>query len=1102
MVRALIVAVAVVAGAFPGGVRGEDDAGYLRHVKPVLQARCYSCHGSLKQEGGLRVDTAEFLLKGGDSGPAVVAGQPGESLLLDMVAVTDGKALMPGEGAPLKPEEIEHLRAWIAGGAPKPETEAAARDPRTHWAYQRPSKGPLPEVGEAAWLANPIDRFVRAKQIERGLTASETARPEILLRRVSLDLIGLPPTRGELDAFLADPSEEHYARVVDRLLSSPRYGERWGRHWMDVWRYSDWDGYQQEVRESQPHIWRWRDWIIESLNDDKPYDRMLVEMLAGDEVSPEDPQTLRATGYLARNWFKFNRHVWLDNTVEHTGKAFLGLTFNCARCHDHMYDPFPQQNYYQLRAFFEPHDVRTDRVPGEPDTGKSGLVRVYDAHLDRGTFLFARGDEKRPEETPLTPAIPEFFAASTPAIEAVALAPRAWYPGLQEFVQEELLTAARGERDARRVELDAARRKEAEFRSVQRQELEAPLTAVRNRLLDRFRARRDDLWTMGSGEWSYAEGGLRQGAVGNERRELAARMEHPRDFRLRLRFQTTGGTQWKSVGMSFDADEGGDHSVYVSAYAQGSKVQIAHRDGEQTAYPAEGARALPVELGRTYELEVRVRDGLVNVSVDGVLQIAYTLPAERRSQRGLRLWTFDAQAEFASIQVDDLSPQMVLATSVAEGAAGVAGAEALERELRLAELALSTAEAKLAFIEARSAADRARYLEENSSESAALIAAAAKGEWEWNRLAAELALLQAEKSEAEAAALPETEKMRPQKIEQAQANVKKQREALEQLQQATEPPADYTRVGSTYPQTSSGRRLALAQWIADEENPLTARVAVNHIWLRHFGRPLVESVFDFGMNGTTPTHPELLDWLAVELMERGWSTKHLHRLIVTSRTYRQGSQISEATRGSAEADSSNALLWRMNLKRMEAEIVRDGTLHAAGSLDETMFGPDLDPDKGEQVARRSIYFRSSKEKRMTYLDVFDRANVVACYRRDETVVPQQALAQANSALTIEQSRKLAAALWDETATAEDRPAEFVRQGFRQILSREATPDELALCGKFLAEQAELLSDPASLTPFAAAGKNAAIPASSDPAQRARENLIHVLFNHNDFVTIR
>ncbi|MCA1685587.1 MAG: DUF1549 domain-containing protein, partial [Planctomycetia bacterium] len=301
--------------------------------------------------------------------------------------------------------------------------------------FRPPIRPPVPVAAGAVAVRNPIDAFLASRHESLGLNPSPEAERDVLLRRVSLDLTGLVPSPGELRAFLADPSEDAYERAVDRLLASPRYGERWARHWMDVWRYSDWDGYGAEVRESRPHIWRWRDWIVESLNAGKGYDRMVAEMLAADESSPDDPGRLRATGFLARNWYKFNRNAWLDNTVEHTGKAFLGLTINCARCHDHKYDPVTQREYYQFRAIFEPHDVRADPVPGQPDPARDALARVYDARPDAPTFLFLRGNEKEPDKDhPLPPGVPAVVGvAGAFEVKTVALSREAAYPGLRPF---------------------------------------------------------------------------------------------------------------------------------------------------------------------------------------------------------------------------------------------------------------------------------------------------------------------------------------------------------------------------------------------------------------------------------------------------------------------------------------------------------------------------------------------------------------------------------------------------------------------------------------------------------------------------------------------
>jgi hypothetical protein len=265
----------------------------------------------------------------------------------------------------------------------------------------------------------------------------------VLLRRVCLDLLGLPPTLQQQTEFLADTRPGAYERLVERLLASPAYGERWGRHWMDVWRYSDWWGLGAEVRNSQKHIWHWRDWIVESLNADRGYDQMLREMLAADELYPDDLGRLRATGFLARAYFKFNRNTWLDDLVEHTAKGFLGLTLACARCHDHKYDPFAQRDYYRFRAFFEPYQLRTDMVPGETDLQKDGIPRAFDCDLDRPTYLFERGDEKRPrKDRPLKPGLPEALSFAPLHLRPVALPPLAHSPGLRPFVLANHLRAA------------------------------------------------------------------------------------------------------------------------------------------------------------------------------------------------------------------------------------------------------------------------------------------------------------------------------------------------------------------------------------------------------------------------------------------------------------------------------------------------------------------------------------------------------------------------------------------------------------------------------------------------------------------------------------
>jgi hypothetical protein len=370
--------------ALPRTTAGER-VDYATQIKPILLARCYACHSALRKKSGLRLDTAAALIKGGDSGPAIRPGKSSESHLVDMLTGASGSRMPPEEeGAALTDDQVTLIKKWIDEGAHAP-PESPPPDPRGHWSYQAPRRPAVPQVENAAWVQNPVDAFIAAGHESRGLTPVTAADKATLLRRVYLDLVGLPPTRDELAAFLADDSPNAYEEVVDGLLARPQYGERWARHWMDVWRYSDWFGYKEEIRNSARHIWRWRDWIVESLNADKGYDRMAMEMLAGDELAPADSDTLRATGYLVRNWYKFDRDVWLESTVEHTAKAFLGVTMNCCRCHDHKFDPIDQVDYYRFRAVFEPHEVRTERVPGQPDITQDGLPRIYDSKAEAPT---------------------------------------------------------------------------------------------------------------------------------------------------------------------------------------------------------------------------------------------------------------------------------------------------------------------------------------------------------------------------------------------------------------------------------------------------------------------------------------------------------------------------------------------------------------------------------------------------------------------------------------------------------------------------------------------------------------------------------------------
>jgi len=705
---------------------------YARDIKSILQAHCYACHGSQQRRGGLRLDTVKSIHKGGDSGAVIVPGDAGNSVLIAVVSGGDDQPRMPPRGPALSGAEIALLKQWIDGGALTPDDGEPELQLPSHWAFRPPSAPPIPASRDANWINNPIDAFLAEGHASNGLTPSAAAARGLLLRRLYIDLIGLPPSREELKAFLADNSKTAYEEVVDRLLASPQYGERWARHWMDIWRYSDQDGRksQMDIWWSNEHIWRWRDWIIQSLNCDMGYDRMIVAMLAGDEAAPQSPESLAATGFLVRNWFKLNRNIWLNNTIEHTAKAFLGLTINCARCHDHKFDPISQKEYYRFRAFFEPHDIRTEQLPIDSDGQLGAVTHVYDAVPAAPTWIFVRGDDKTPDKTvPIMPGVPAALGGPEVCITPI------------------------------------------------------------------------------------------------------------------------------------------------------------NKPGGQS--------------------------------------------------------------------------------------------------------------------------------------------------------------------------------------------------------------------------TSTGRRLALARWTVDRRNPLTARVAVNHIWAWHFGRPLVQSTFDFGLRCPPPVHQKLLDWLAVDFMDHDWSMKRLHRLIVTSSAYRMTSSQQAANPANLQADPDNHCYWRMNPQRMEAEVVRDSLLMLAGNLDLTMRGPSVDCQGEPNSARRSLYFRYSREDKLAFLTAFDAASVEECYRRHESVVPQQALALANSAFVWDQARLMTRRIERDVARSSEpaTPRAIVTAAFEHILGRAPTLEEKAECEAFLARQEALLTEPAQLSAVPRDDPRHLGPAPT-PQGQAEEYLIHALLNHNDFITIR
>jgi hypothetical protein len=888
---------------------------YVKDIKPLLQERCYSCHGALKQKHDLRVDTVAAMLKGGSDGPVIVLGSPEKSSIVQRVSTADIDERMPPEheGQPFTSAQVELLKEWISAGAPAPENEKADADPRDHWAFREIKRPATPAIKSNSWARNPIDAFIAKGHEKHGLATQTEAPRAIQMRRLYLDLIGLPPSIEEISTAFKAPAETWYDDTVKKLLNDPRHGERWARHWMDIWRYSDPYGLGDQYRNSDRNIWHFRDWIIESLNADLPYDEMIRLMLAADELHPTDLDKLRATGFLVRNLYIFNRNQWMEETVEHVSKGLLGLTMNCAKCHDHKYDPIRQVEFYQMRAFFEPYHVRQELLKGELDVMKDGIPRVFDAVLDAPTYRFVRGQENQPDKaSPLSAAVPRFLAFKNLEVRTLALPAEAREPERRAGIAEGYMEAAVKKRKAGAAEVPKAR--------------QAMIKALRSEA----------------------------------------------DFLEALESNNTNSIKLTREQARLAVDE---------ARAALNVAEATHAL----------ARAEVIGIKRRMEAMQaawKISDGQSNEPKDADYA---------RERNG-----------FAVLQ---------------------------ERQVSLAKARLTLAEAEQRLVKA--ADDKRESISKEIKDAREAIVKTKQ-------------LAEAELKPEDKFTMLAGAKWTPTRF----------------LSSTADDPA------VKFPAQSTGRRKALADWITDTRNPLTARVAVNHIWARHFGTPLAQTTFDLGRKGVVPVNRELIDWLAAELIESGWSMKHLHRLIVSSSAYRMSSS-SAGVEMNAEKDPDNLYLWRRNSIRLEGEAIRDSMLSLAGTLDQTMGGPPVPTDKQDESKRRSLYFFHSNNERNLLLTTFDGANVRECYRREQSIVPQQALALSNGKLALDASDLIARRFSDTDDES------FIKQAMLNLLAIDPSSKEIAACREALEDWRK-----------------------SDAAPSARAHLIWSLLNHNDFVTLR
>jgi hypothetical protein len=954
------------------GMAAADDR--FEAVAAIFESSCVSCHTVEKSAGGFSIESRDSLLVGGESGAVIAIGRPEDSLLVDLISGTEPS--MPKAGKRLNEEEVERIRHWIAAGAPWPagrkllDRSLANED----WWSLRPLKPFESPAGVPATEANPIDRFVRAKLRDRGLDFSPEADRRTLIRRVSFDLTGLPPTFDEIEEFCSDTDHDAYEKLVDHLLASPRYGERWARHWLDVVHYGETHGYDKD--QPRPNAWPYRDYVIRAFNEDKPYHRFVQEQVAGDVLFPETVDGIVALGFIAAGPWDFighaelpeskmdgkiARHLDRDDMVSNTINTFQSITVHCAQCHNHRFDPVSQEDYYALQANFAALD-RADRKY----YADVSMMRQYCELIDEQSLL---SDRQNAIEKEVAAVADEELKTID---EAIALLEKQSESNRPEFGYHSKISTSQD--TLKWVQVDLGR------------------TVVVDRVI--LKPAYDDFNNIGAGF----------------------------GFPIRFKIEISDDPEFKSDNVLIAAQDQND------VPNPGIKAQSFSSSGASGRYVRVTASKLaPRQEDFIFALaEMEVFDRLgKNVAAKA------------------RVTAFD------SIETLPRWSKINLVDSIASEPDRQNGL--VERKLQRSEL-----------ISKSMSADQLTELESIKSKLVVLADKLSK--------------------------LPQPSVVYAGTVHRGSgnfvgtgANGGKPRTITVLDRGDVNHPGPAVRPGalscvSCLParfdlpvDASEGdRRVALARWLSDARNPLTWRSIVNRVWQYHFGRGIVETPNDFGRMGAEPTHPELLDGLAVWFRdEADGSLKQLHRLIVTSQAYRQTSSPAAELMARAIAfDSSNTLLWRQNRRKLEAEAIRDCILLVAGKLDLTMGGPSfqdfvithpehsphyeyhLSDPEDPRIHRRAIYrfiVRSQQQPWMAALDCADPSMLVD--RRNETITPLQALAQLNNQLSIAMATHFAARVTRESSSFNDQ----INNAFRIALQRLPTDTERTEVTRFARE---------------------------------------------------
>ena len=1091
-------------------------------VRPLLSEHCFRCHGPDQQQGGLRLDQLAAILTGGESGPAVVPGSPDESLLVE--ALNYDSLEMPPDGQ-LSQTQIDILKEWIQQGAywpgadPSSMTVAVRKNmditdqDRQWWSFQPRKRHPVPVVPHfSARTLNPIDTFIHDRLSEHSLTISPPASPSELLRRTFFDLWGLPPTPGATERFLAEAHPDAYSRLLDRLLASPSYGERWGRHWLDLVRFAETNGYERD--SDKPLAWQYRDYVIRSFNQDKPYDLFLREQLAGDELDDVTDDALIATGY-------YRLCVWddepddllvgyfeeLDDILRVTCNTMLGLTIGCARCHDHKFDPIPQDDYYQMMAFFR--NVQSYGRPWKPthlelnpdasftplrkdQTGVDWQVTrqqiqndIADAKAELVELLLVAQQRIQAEQS--SPGIVELVKAfQKPPIDRSPTQADLIHSAEQHFVPTEGLVLwldasdPDGDADPSNHPSDG--------------------TTV-------------DAWP--SGMWVDKSGSDNHATVG------------ARPVQAPTWIEASGDRQASPAVVRFNGTNTGLLTPLYAHATMGNlptpqltviTVASVHSDGNyRSLWTFDGTTGGNHRGFGVHEQQfvAQVGGGLLKNSqstdVFRITTVSYDYP--RDCHLDVNGTTVSLGNKEGSTSYDHPMAIGYFPTSIPPGAQFLDG--------DIAEVLVFRR-----LLNRREQQTLRHYLAAKYGLMADVVESSVDGELTEEE-ATRRGQIRSKIERLEA----KTKISRPKALSVREAGIDVEpthvliRGNPRQTAKTVEPITLSVLGGERLPivpskvpewlqkhkvSPTSGRRRALADWITRPEHPLTARVIVNRLWHYHYGVGLVSTPSDFGKTGQPPSHPRLLDFLASDLVSKDWHLKRIHRLMMTSATYRQASRVQPDSQLAITIDPQNRLLWRQNMRRLEAEPIRDSMLQISGKLNRKIGGASIYPTLSAEVlstqsqpgagwkpspvsaqAQRSIYLVVKRALRVPLLETFDAPSPDAPEpSRATTTVSPQALMLLNDTFIDDQSTAFALRLLEEAPGSDEAR---VQLAYRLTLNRAPRIEEQSIALNYMAWQSHAWSEQQATEGQATT--------SEDTKLFALKAFCKMLYNLNEFLYV-